>query len=114
MVVASLNGRLSQAPVYRAARPIRSIPYVLARIVAIPRSDFNCRLKRHHHSIWRNAIMTCNAEISRMFPSYRSAYDYLTSRGFFCLPRGWANGRWSASVETAGRQVHVLVRLRAA
>ncbi|HUZ74193.1 MAG TPA: hypothetical protein VMU87_14520 [Stellaceae bacterium] len=58
--------------------------------------------------------MTCNAEINRVFPSYKAAFHYLTSRGFFCVPRGWENGRWSASVEAAGRQIQVFVRLRAA
>jgi len=57
--------------------------------------------------------MTCSAEINRMFPTYRTAFDYLTSRGFLYVPRGWENGRWSASVETAGNVVRVSVRLRA-
>jgi hypothetical protein len=58
--------------------------------------------------------MTCNAEINRMFPSYRAAFDYLTSRGFLCMPRGWQNGRWHASVESEGDRVFVAVRLSAA
>jgi hypothetical protein len=58
--------------------------------------------------------MTCKPEINRTFPTYRNAYDYLTSRGFLCMPRGWENGLWFAAVEPAGGQIHVLVRLRAA
>jgi len=58
--------------------------------------------------------MPCKAEINRTFPTYRNAYDYLTSRGFLCMPRGWENGRWSALVEPANNHIHVLVRLRAA
>lgn len=58
--------------------------------------------------------MTCKAEISRVFPTYHSAFGYLTSRGFLCLPSGWGNGRWSASIEAAGSQIRVLVSLRAA
>ncbi len=57
--------------------------------------------------------MTCNAEINRAFPSYHAAYDYLASRGFLCLPRGWENGRWQASVASDGMRVLVNVQLRA-
>jgi len=58
--------------------------------------------------------MTCKAEINRRFPSYNAAFDYLTARGFLCMPRGWENGRWSASVNPEGRQILVAVKLRAA
>ena len=58
--------------------------------------------------------MTCSAEINRAFPSHHAAFDYLTSRGFLCLPRGWANGRWQASVVSEGYRVLVNVRLAAA
>ncbi len=57
--------------------------------------------------------MTCKAEIHRVFATYDAAFHYLGSRGFFCLPGGWENGRWSASIEPAGMQIQVLVRLRA-
>lgn len=43
--------------------------------------------------------MTCNAEIRRRYPTREFAHAYLCSRGFLCLPQGWANGRWSATVE---------------
>jgi len=55
--------------------------------------------------------MTCRAEINRAFCSYHAAYDYLTSRGFLCLPRGWANGRWHASVASDGLRILVNVQL---
>ena len=58
--------------------------------------------------------MTCKAEINRAFSSYSAAFAYLTSRGFLCVPRGWENGRWHASIELEGRQILVSVRLRAA
>jgi len=57
--------------------------------------------------------MPCKAEITRAFSSYRAAYDYLSSRGFFCLPRGWENGRWRASVANEGWRILVSVQLRA-
>jgi len=55
--------------------------------------------------------MTCRAEINRSFPSYHNAYHYLTSRGFLCLPRGWQNGRWQASVVSDGLRILVNVQL---
>ena len=57
--------------------------------------------------------MTCQAQINRFFPSYDEAFGYLTSRGFLCLPRGWENGLWAASVQKVGPRVQVFVRLRA-
>ena len=58
--------------------------------------------------------MTCKAEIHRAFTSYNAAFDYLVSRGFLCLPRGWENGRWFADIEPEGNRIRVAVRLRAA
>lgn len=57
--------------------------------------------------------MTCNAEITRRFPTREQAFGYLLSRGFLCVPRGWENGRWSATVEgdRSGSRVRVWLRL---
>lgn len=57
--------------------------------------------------------MTCKAELRRAFPTYGAAFRYLTARGFLCVPRGWENGRWHASVEPMGGQVLVFVQLSA-
>lgn len=60
------------------------------------------------------ADVTCKPEIYRSFPSYDAAFDYLVSRGFFPLPRGWVNGRWRAAITDRGHCVMVSVRLKAA
>jgi hypothetical protein len=43
--------------------------------------------------------MTCKAEIRRRCRTREDACAYLSSRGFLCLPSGWANGRWAATLD---------------
>ena len=57
--------------------------------------------------------MTCRAELKRSFTSYTAAFDYLTMRGFLCVPRGWENGRWRAVVAHTDAGIEVFVQLRA-
>jgi len=57
--------------------------------------------------------MTCNAELYRRFRSRDEAYGYLASRGFLCLPGGWANGRWAATLEKVDAGYIVAIRLEA-
>ena len=61
---------------------------------------------------FRDPVMTCNPVIRRRYRTREHAYDYLCSRGFLCLPQGWANGRWSATVESDGSGYSVTVWLR--
>jgi hypothetical protein len=57
--------------------------------------------------------MPCSAEITRRFPTREGAFKYLFSRGFLCVPSGWENGRWAATVDggRAGCNVRVWLRL---
>jgi len=43
--------------------------------------------------------MICRPEIRRRFLTRDEAHRYLSARGFLFLPQGWANGRWTASLE---------------
>lgn len=43
--------------------------------------------------------MLCRAEIRRRFLTRDEASRYLAARGFLFLPQGWANGRWTASLD---------------
>ena len=56
--------------------------------------------------------MTCLAELRRRFATPDAAFAYLTMRGFLCLPTGWENGRWAATVERTSHGILVTVRLR--
>lgn len=56
--------------------------------------------------------MTCNAELMRRFPTRVEAVAYLVSRGFLCLPGGWQNGRWAATLKNAGDAFIVSIWLR--
>ena len=56
--------------------------------------------------------MTCVAELKRRFATPDAAFAYLTMRGFLCLPTGWENGRWAATVERTSLGVVVSVWLR--
>jgi hypothetical protein len=57
--------------------------------------------------------MMCKPEIKRRCRTRGEAYQYLTSRGFLYLPRGWANGRWLARVESENEDVIVSIALEA-
>jgi hypothetical protein len=56
--------------------------------------------------------VTCLAELKRRFATPDAASAYLRMRGFLCLPEGWGNGRWAATMEKAGSGVLVTVWLR--
>lgn len=58
--------------------------------------------------------MTCNAELTRRYRSRTEAETYLASRGFLCLPSGWQNGRWAATLEKVAGAIIVRVWLRIA
>ena len=47
----------------------------------------------------QETAMTFKAEIRRRCRSREEACAYLSSRGFLCLPSGWANGRWAATLD---------------
>jgi hypothetical protein len=48
----------------------------------------------------QETAMTCKAEIRRRCRTRDDACAYLSTRGFLCLPSGWANGRWAANLDT--------------
>ena len=56
--------------------------------------------------------MPCNAEICRRFATRQEAIRYLVARGFLCASRGWANGRWAATIELRGLEHDVTIWLR--
>ncbi len=56
--------------------------------------------------------MTCDAAIMRRYPTRVEAVAYLVSRGFLCLPGGWQNGRWAATLKNAGDAHIVTIWLR--
>lgn len=58
--------------------------------------------------------MTLNAELIRRYLTRDEASQYLASRGFLLLPKGWANGRWVAELEKAAIGYIVTVRLTTA
>jgi len=43
--------------------------------------------------------MTYIPEINRRYVARCDAWGYLASRGFGCVPGGWRNGRWLATVK---------------
>lgn len=57
--------------------------------------------------------MTYSAELKRRYSSRDEACKYLTSRGFLCMPEGWENGLWAATLDCQGDQAVVTVWLRA-
>lgn len=57
--------------------------------------------------------MNCNDELIRIYRSRDEASRYLSSRGFLLLPKGWANGRWSATLEMENGAFIVTIRLGA-
>src|SRR5215469_2902773 len=48
----------------------------------------------HDHN--RETAVMYKPEIRRQCRTLAEAHQYLASRGFLLLPRGWANGRWQA------------------
>lgn len=56
--------------------------------------------------------MTCNTELTRRYSHRAEAERYLASRGFLCLPSGWQNGRWAATLEKAGTSFILRIWLR--
>ena len=57
--------------------------------------------------------MTCDAELRRRYHTRDEAFRYLSSRGFLSLPKGWANGRWAATLESENHEFVVTIRLQA-
>jgi hypothetical protein len=64
----------------------------------------------------REVAMIHKAKIRRRFWTRDEAHRYLASRGFLFLPQGWANGRWTASVDqdVSGFALTIGLRLDAA
>jgi len=57
--------------------------------------------------------MTCEAEIRRRYGTRDDALRYLAARGFLCLPHGWENGRWAATLEADRKEFIITIWLRA-
>ena len=55
------------------------------------------------------ASTTFKPHLERRHTTRREAQEYLASRGFLCLPFGWANGRWRARIESLDAGVMVIV-----
>ena len=63
------------------------------------------------HDRNRETAMICKPEIRRQCRTLAEAHQYLASRGFLLLPRGWANGRWQARIESDREGVVVSISL---
>jgi hypothetical protein len=78
-----------------------------AEIIAITtnQSQRNIRSGRSAHA----SHATCKPCFERRYATRREAQEYLSSRGFLCLPVGWANGRWRARIDSLECGVVVIV-----
>jgi hypothetical protein len=87
---------------------------VCVREVAAPRIiNRSSPLSRVSAAENRETAMMCKPEIKRHCRTRAEAHQYLASRGFLCLPRGWANGRWLARLDSENEGVVVSISLEA-
>ena len=77
-----------------------------AEIIAIAESQSRGNTRR---SSAHASSTTCKPHFERRYTTHREAQEYLSSRGFLCLPLGWANGRWRANIESYECGVVVIV-----